>query len=224
MEHHSVTPSSDQRPKDGPGAAILSLGEYRTLVEQAPILIWRADLSLGCDYFNERWLNFTGRRLEQEIGNGWADGVHADDLQRCLEIYSVSFGQRQAFEMEYRLRRADGAYRWVFDRGVPYFGEDGAFLGFIGSCIDVTERVEAQEALRNAMAEEVRTLTGLLPICSQCKKIRDDQGAWKPIESYIRAHSRAEFTHGYCPECAERVRVEFNHTLPPREEEARGSP
>lgn len=192
----------------------LSAADYRTLVEQSPILVWRADLTMGCDYFNARWLAFTGRRLDQEIGHGWAEGVHPEDLQRCLEIYTVSFAQREVFEMEYRLRRADGTYRWLFDRGAPYFGEDGAFLGFIGSCVDVTERVEAQEALRVIQAREVRTLRGLLPICCQCKKIRNGRGEWNALEDYIHTHSGAEFTHGYCPECAERARSEFRRDAP----------
>ena len=101
--------------------ADISLGfeEYRTLVEQAPILIWRANTTTECDYFNERWLAFTGRSLEQESGNGWAEGVHPDDFQGCLSIYLEAFAKREIFEMEYRLRRHDGVYRWLFDRGVP---------------------------------------------------------------------------------------------------------
>jgi PAS domain S-box-containing protein len=191
----------------------LTFTEYRTLVEQSPILIWRAGLDMGCDYFNGRWLAFTGRSLEQEYGNGWAEGVHPEDLPRCLGIYTGCFKKRQAFEMEYRLRRADGAYRWIFDRGVPYFGMAGEFLGFIGSCIDVTERVEAQEAIRQAQEEELKALHGLLPICCQCKRIRDDAGGWNQLEGYIKAHSKADFTHGYCPECAEQALDEMKRGL-----------
>jgi hypothetical protein len=127
--------------------------------------------------------------------------VHPEDLERCLKIYLDAFGRREIFEMEYRLRRHDGEYRWLFDRGVPYYELDGSFSGYIGSCIDVTERVESQEALRKAKENEIRSLRGLLPICARCKKIRDDAGYWHQIETYIEKHSQAEFTHGICQDC-----------------------
>ena len=183
----------------------LSAKEYQILVEQAPIMVWRADLTMGCDYFNDRWLAFTGRTMEQEHGNGWAAGVHADDLDRCLDIYTKAFARQDTFEMEYRLRRNDGVYRWILARGVPFHNEHGQFAGYIGSCIDVTARVEAEEAIKAAHKAELRTLRGLLPICSSCKKIRDDQGRWNELETYIKQRSAAEFTHSICPECAERL-------------------
>ncbi len=184
----------------------LSHAEYRLLVEEAPIMVWRSDLSMGCDYFNRHWLAFTGRSMEQEAGNGWADGVHADDLDRCLKIYTDHFARRAVFEMEYRLRRFDGEYRWIFDRGAPYSDDQGTFRGFIGSCIDVTERINAIEILKNAHETELRQLRGFLPICSYCKKIRNDRNYWEQIESYISNHSEALFSHGICPECADRVK------------------
>ncbi len=187
----------------------LSPTDYQLLVEQSPILIWRADLSMGCDYFNERWLAFTGRTMTEEYGNGWATGVHPEDLQRCLEIYTNSFSRRQIFEMEYRLRRYDGAYRWLLDRGVPVYDSNKAFIGFVGSCIDVTERYEAQAALKAAHDEALSNLHRLIPICSSCKKIRDDEGEWNQVEEYIQAHSQAHFSHGVCPECAQRLYPEF---------------
>jgi PAS domain S-box-containing protein len=127
--------------------------EYRTLVEHSPMLIWRAGLDAKCNYFNEGWLAFTGRPLEAEVGDGWAEGVHPDDLQRCVAYYLEHFGRRQPFEMEYRLRRHDGVYRWILDRGAPFFDERGEFAGFIGHCIDVDERVRAQEE-RSARDEQ----------------------------------------------------------------------
>ena len=182
---------------------LLSLQEYQALVEQSPILIWRANTDALCDYFNERWLAFRGRTLEQEYGNGWAEGVHADDFDRCLQIYLDSFNKREIFEMEYRLMRNDGVYRWIFDRGVPYYSENGDFAGYIGSCIDVTERVDAQEALRLKLEHELRVLKGIIPICIYCKKIRDDKESWQQLESYITEHSEALFSHGICPSCYE---------------------
>jgi PAS domain S-box-containing protein len=179
----------------------LSRNEYQILVERAPIMIWRSNTNAKCDFFNERWLQFRGRSLEQEYGNRWAEGVHPDDLQRCLATYLNAFGKRESFEMEYRLQRHDGEYRWVFDQGAPFFDENDQFLGYIGSCIDVTDRVEAQHALNDARDRELASLRGLLPICMVCKKIRNAEGDWVQLERYIRDHSHAEFTHGLCPEC-----------------------
>jgi PAS domain S-box-containing protein len=124
------------------------------LVEHSPVLIWRADVNKKCDYFNNVWLEFTGRTLEQELGDGWAEGVHPDDLDRCFRIYVTNFDQRQPFEMEYRLKRYDGVYRWIFDRGVPYTDDRGEFLGYIGSCVDVTERREGEQAKLDMAAEQ----------------------------------------------------------------------
>ena len=138
------------------------------------MIIWRADTSALCDYFNERWLAFTGRTLAQELGNGWAEGVHPDDLQRCLKIYLDSFARRVPFEMEYRLRRHDGAWRWILDVGNPSFAADGTFLGYVGNCVDVTERVEATAAMERLLAQEVERLRELVPVCFGCKSVRDD--------------------------------------------------
>jgi PAS domain S-box-containing protein len=118
-------------------------------------MIWRSGLDANCDYFNETWLAFTGRTLEQEMGEGWAEGVHPDDLARCVAFYLDHFHRREAFEMEYRLRRHDGVYRWIFDRGVPFTDDGGAFAGFIGSCIDVDERRRAQETEQQHNQEQL---------------------------------------------------------------------
>ena len=120
----------------------LSRDEYRAIVEHAPNLIWRAGIDTKCDYFNETWLHFTGHTLAQESGDGWVSGVHPDDLERCVKTYLDNFHQRMPFEMEYRLMRFDGEWRWINDRGVPYSDQDGKFAGYIGSCIDVTDKVE----------------------------------------------------------------------------------
>ncbi len=203
---------SNQPPQAEPR---LTGGEYRALVEQAPLMIWRSDTTMGCDYFNAKWLAFTGRTLAQEQGDGWAAGVHPEDLQRCLEIYTSCFSRREAFEMEYRLRRSDGTYRWIHDRGVPYAGEDGRFAGSIGSCTDVTGQVEAQALRRQEHERELQHLRGLLPICCSCKRIKDDDGYWEQIERYLRAHAEVEFSHGYCPECAARFKQEALAHLSP---------
>lgn len=135
--------------------------QYRPLVEHSPVMIWRAGLDAKCDYFNQTWLDFTGRTFEQELGNGWAEGVHADDFDRCLQIYLDHFGRHAVFEMEYRLRRHDGEYRYIFDRGVPFTDDQGQFAGFIGSCIDVDERVRAKALLEAAAARDRKMAEGL---------------------------------------------------------------
>ncbi len=165
-------------------------------------MIWRANTAAECDYFNERWLLFRGRSMEQEVGNQWAEGVHAEDLDGCLKTYLNSFERREIFEMYYRLKRADGAYRWIFDRGVPYYDDACAFLGYIGSCIDVTARIEAQRSADEARERELAKLQGLLRICSTCKKIRNSMGEWEQLEAYLTRHSETDFTHCMCPDCA----------------------
>ncbi|HNL10769.1 MAG TPA: PAS domain S-box protein [Turneriella sp.] len=118
----------------------MSIKLYEALVEQSPILIWRAGTDGLCNYFNKTWLNFTGKKLEEELGDGWAKGVHDEDLQACMDYYRSNFEQRNIFEMKYRLMRADGQYRWILDRGCPYYDDADNFAGYIGSCIDITER------------------------------------------------------------------------------------
>jgi len=125
-----------------------SEARFRTVADSAPVLIWMSGPDKLCTFFNKGWLDFTGRTMEQELGKGWTEGVHADDLDHCLEVYGNSFNARQRFTMEYRLRRNDGEYRWVLDNGIPRFASDGAFLGYIGTCIGITERKQAEEKFR----------------------------------------------------------------------------
>lgn len=144
---------------------------FRTMADHAPVLLWMAGTDGLCNFFNQRWLEFTGKTLEQEVGSGWAGGVHPEDFQRCMSTYLDAFVARQSFGMEYRLRRHDGVYRWVYDQGTPRFEGDGCFAGFIGSCTDVTEQRLARDALgqltlelehrvreRTAVAEEREVL------------------------------------------------------------------
>ena len=120
---------------------------FRLVANTAPVMIWMAGTDRLCTYVNQTWLEFTGRPLEAELGNGWAEGIHNEDLERCLKTYSQAFDQRQSFAMEYRFRRSDGEYRWVLDTGVPRFNPNGSFAGYIRSCLDITGRKLAEEAL-----------------------------------------------------------------------------
>jgi PAS domain S-box-containing protein len=130
-----------------------SENRFRTMADSAPILIWMSGTNALCEYFNKSWLEFTGRTLEQELGKGWTEGVHEEDLDRCLKVYLESFNARQQFTMEYRLRRRDGEYRWVLDNGAPRFESDGTFVGYIGSCLDMTGQKKVEENLVSALQE-----------------------------------------------------------------------
>jgi len=120
---------------------------FRLVANTAPVLIWMSGTDKLCNYVNQRWLEFTGRPLEDELGNGWAEGVHPEDLKGCMDTYTQAFDRREYFQMEYRLRRHDGQYRWLSAIGVPRFNPDHSFAGYIGSCTDVTEHKLAEESL-----------------------------------------------------------------------------
>jgi PAS domain S-box-containing protein len=133
-----------------------SEARFRLVADSAPVMIWMSGTDRLCTYFNKPWLDFTGRSIDQELGNGWVEGVDPEDLQRCLDTYIRAFDRREAFKMEYRLRRHDGEFRWVLDIGVPRFNPDGSFAGYIGSCMDVTEQRRAEEQLRQTQEDLAR--------------------------------------------------------------------
>lgn len=120
---------------------------FRLLADTAPVMIWTAGTDRKCSYVNKTWLDFTGRPLEAELGDGWTEGIHPDDSSRCFETYTEAFNRRESFEVEYRVRGKDGEYHWILDDGVPRFHTDGSFAGYIGSCIDITDRKLAEESL-----------------------------------------------------------------------------
>src|SRR5271165_360545 len=122
-----------------------SEARFRNLADTAPVMIWSSGQDKGCTFFNRAWLDFRGRTLQEELGNGWTEGVHVDDLAGCMETYVASFDARKSFQMEYRLRRHDGEYRWMLDNGVPLWAPNGVFAGYIGSCVDITESRRAQQ-------------------------------------------------------------------------------
>lgn len=123
---------------------------FRMVADTAPVLIWMAEPDGSCSFVNRSWLDFTGRTLDDERGFGWLPGVHPDDAQRCMDTYMTAIRRRERYEMQYRLRRHDDEYRWLLDHGVPRFLPDGEFAGFIGSCADITDQIEQQDALREA--------------------------------------------------------------------------
>jgi PAS domain S-box-containing protein len=162
---------------------------FKSMADVAPVLLWMAGTDGLCTFFNQTWLDFTGRSMEEEWGVGWAEGVHFEDFQRCMDTYTAAFNERRVFEMEYRLRRADGEYRWILDRGTPRYTGDGQFAGFIGSCIDISDLKQLESELRTAVrvrdeflavaSHELRTpLTSLqlqLEILNRTLKLRSEE-------------------------------------------------
>ncbi|MGP1373501.1 MAG: GAF domain-containing protein, partial [Almyronema sp.] len=137
-----------------------SEARFRTLADSAPVLLWMSGTDQQCSFFNQGWLDFTGRSLAQELGNGWTAGVYAEDLAICLDAYQQAFAARQPFQVEYRLRRFDGQYRWVLNTGVPRFTPAGLFEGYIGSCIDISDRREIErlkDEFVSVVSHELRT-------------------------------------------------------------------
>ena len=156
--------------KDSEEALRESEERFRNLADSAPVMIWMSGPDKLCGYFNKVWLEFTGRSMEQELGNGWAEGVHPADYHRCLETYVAAFDVRQSFRVEYRLKRHDGEYRWIFEEGLPRYGSDHIFEGYIGSAMDITQRKQAEEALhesegryRNVVDTQTELICRFLP-------------------------------------------------------------
>ncbi len=128
--------------KDSPPKTTNREVEYfQRLADGAPVMIWMAGGDMGCFYFNRAWLEYRGRTVEQEYGNGWAEGVHPEDLQRCVDYYTSCFTRRVSFAMSYRLQHHSGRYRWILDRGAPHFATDPNFLGFYGGCAEMSADV-----------------------------------------------------------------------------------
>ncbi len=186
---------------------------FRTLANSGLALIWTSGPDKLCDYFNEPWLRYTGRTLKQELGNGWTEGVHPQDFDRCLNIYVSHFDRREPFSMEYRLRKANGEYGWLLDVGNPRHDSEGHFLGYIGFCYDITDRRRSEEEKKMLNAqlqqaqklEAIGTLAGgiahdfnniLGAIVGYSEMIREDFPADSPgihdIDQVIKASYRAK--------------------------------
>lgn len=126
-----------------------SEARFRLIADSAPIMLWMTGIDMLCTYVSRGWVEFTGRPLEAQLGAGWTEPLHPDDISYCLRTFEEAFGRRESFRMEYRVRRHDGEYRWVLDSGAPRFDSDGRFAGYIGTAMDVSEHRLAEEALSN---------------------------------------------------------------------------
>lgn len=146
-----MVPLNSSRPTNLPVEASAGLdASFCEAMDAAPVMIWVSGTDKQCVWFNRPWLNFTGRDIHEELGDGWLEGVYPEDLDRCLETYVRHFNARTDFRMEYRLRRYDQTYRWIDDTGIPRYARDGSFLGYIGSCNDVNQM---QSELRSRLVE-----------------------------------------------------------------------
>ena len=172
------------------------------VMDAAPVMIWVSGVDKLCTWFNKPWLDFTGRSLQQELGNGWAEGVHPIDLQHCLDIYIKQFDAREPFRMQYRLRRHDGNYRWIDDVGVPRRARDGTFLGYWGSCTDVHEaaaRLEGEIAVRSRAERDAKSSSQLGVLIDSIQDYAiymiDQQGrvmSWNRGAARIKGYSAEE--------------------------------
>lgn len=158
---------------------------FRSLADCAPVLIWISGPDKKRTWFNRRWLDFTGRTMEQELGDGWTEGIHQEDLARCVKTYDAAFDAREPFDMDFRLRGHDGVFRWLRDVGQPLAGAGEDFAGYVGSCIDITERKAAEESLRIQVHERTRSLA------SASERLRQEIQQRNAAEVFIDYESRA---------------------------------
>jgi PAS domain S-box-containing protein len=152
-------------------------GQFCEAMDAAPVMIWASGPDKNCVWFNRPWLTFTGRTMDQELGYGWTDGVHPDDYDRCIQTYAGHFDSRTEFRMQYRLRRQDGIYRWIDDTGSPRYSWNGRFLGYIGSCVDISHLKATEEALREHETR-LRLAASSAKLGIFERNIREDRTVW----------------------------------------------
>ncbi len=164
---------------------------FRTMADKAPVFIWMCGVDKRCEFVNQGWLNFRGTTLEQELGDGWANGIHPDDAERCLRATFSAFEAQVPYEIEYRMLRYDGEYRWILDKGVPRYAPNGDYVGFIGSVTDISDRrdwelalYESEQRYREVVESQIDLVCRYLPdtsltfvneaFCNFFKKSREE--------------------------------------------------
>jgi PAS domain S-box-containing protein len=175
----------------------LSNQDRDDLILGAPLLIWRCNAEGACDFFNEGWLQFTGRSFAEQAGDGWVASLHPDDRTPMVDRFRQALRQQAPFEVAYRLRRHDGSYRLVVDRATPRHDGFGAFHGYVGSCVDVTDRLEDLARLVRARVQGRRHAT----LCTGCGKVRDADLTWQPLSTWLAERFDAELVEGLCDSC-----------------------
>lgn len=177
--------------------------DYRQLVDEVPAMIWLMDpVTLAITYRNRSSSVFVGEVIEAgDPMDEWEGRIHPDDVEQYVAAVGLSIAAERPLSIKFRSRRADGAYRWVVDQAIPHFEADGSLSCYVGSTLDITEQVEAELALHSREQAELERLRSVLPICAQCKRIRDLEGRWRDVEEYVSAHMSADFSHGLCPVC-----------------------
>ena len=184
-----------------------SEGRFQTMADAAPVLIWVSGEDKLPTYFNKAWLEFTGRSMEQELGNGWKEGVHPDDLAKISQTYGPAVDAREPFVMQYRLKNSDGEYRWITDQGVPRYGPGGNFRGYVGACVDITDLLKKEATLRQfeervALAAEAAhhgvweldTVTNELWVSDKARSILDldgDAPTYEDLQARVHPDDRA---------------------------------
>ncbi len=176
---------------------------FRVIAEKSPVMIWRTDTAGRCDYVNQTWTEFRGQGPEHHLGEGWADGLHDDDRDRTLAEFRYALARRSAFELSFRMRRHDGEFRWVSDRGTPFYDADGKFLGFLGSCLDITTRIDLEAALEHqrvlaeeasrhksrlvsALSHDVRTPLNAVVLAAQLLEVHLDGSSDSEVQECLR--------------------------------------
>jgi PAS domain S-box-containing protein len=205
--------------------------QFKELADNAPVMIRRAGLDGGCDFFNKPWLDFTGRSFEEQRGEGWVDGVHPDDRDRCVRVYADAFQAHSHVSIDYRLRRHDGEYRWVLDNGSPFGRGDTGFAGYFGSCIDITERKTGEDRLRSALRNqeellrEKEALLGeihhrvrnnlqvMLGLISLTVRRTTDQGCRAVLESFADRIQALAIVQRHLHETADMSRIDLRDYL-----------
>jgi PAS domain S-box-containing protein len=211
-------------------AATQSRDYHLKLFENFPAMIWRAATDGQCDYFNHTWLEFTGRSLDQELGDRWSEGVYPDDLATCLTTYRAAFAARRPFVMEYRLRNIDGTYHWIHDHGRPYEDLEGNFAGFIGSCYDInTQKIAEQALIYTQEALEQRVIDRTMELNRINAQLRNEISERKQLEQQLISAKKLELVGQLAGGVAHEVRNPLNAILSItealfREKEIEGNP